>query len=182
MKIDNEILVLKCLGYFIENPYDKIYLREFSRKMKISPNSAQRFLNLFLREGFILEERIANLRYFKSNIDSIVFRQIKKTFFVKRIIDSGLVGALGKVSSSIVLFGSCAKGLNDNSSDIDLVIISKEKKKVIEIVSKFQKNFSQEISAYVFKSLEWKKQKINNKAFYQDVISEGIVLFGDGLI
>lgn len=180
--MDNNLLILKCLNYFVENPYDKVYLREFSRKIKISLNSTQRFLDLFLKEGLILEERISNHRYFKANLDSVVFRQIKKTFFVKRVVDSGLVGALGKISSSVILFGSCAKGTNDLKSDIDLVVISKNKKEVYEIISKFQKKFSQELSPHVFTFSEWKKQKRENKAFYEDVVSEGIELSGEKII
>ncbi len=180
--MDNNLLILKCLNYFVENPYDKVYLREFSRKIQISLNSTQRFLDLFLKEGLILEERISNHRYFKANLDSVVFRQIKKTFFVKRVVDSGLVGALGKISSSVILFGSCAKGTNDLKSDIDLVVISKNKKEVYEIISKFQKKFSQELSPHVFTFSEWKKQKRENKAFYEDVVSEGIELSGEKII
>lgn len=182
MKLNNNLLVLKCLKYFIENPYSEIHLREYSRVLKISPNSAQRFLNLFLEEGLVIEERISNHRYFKANLDSVFFRHVKKTFFIKNFMDSGIINSLENISSSVCLFGSCAKGLNDSSSDIDLVIISKDKKKVNEIVSKFQRKFIQEISFHIFTSLEWKKQKINNKAFYQEVISSGIVLAGEDLI
>ena len=51
MKKGYNLLILKALGFFIDNPYNKIYLREFSRKLKISLNSAQRFLNFFLEKN-----------------------------------------------------------------------------------------------------------------------------------
>jgi len=182
MKKDNNLLVLKCLNYFLENPYSKVYLREFSRIMKISPNSSQRFLNLFLKEGLVVDERVSNLRYFKANVDSIFFRQIKKTSFIKKLIDSGIVKSIGELSSSFALFGSCAKGLNDSSSDIDFLVISSEKKNVLDLFSRFQRKFSEELSPHVFTFSEWRKQKLNNKAFYQEVVSGGIVIEGEEII
>ena len=123
MKKGYNLLVLNALEFFIKNPYDKIHLREFSRILKISPNSANRFLDLFLNEKFIVEERTANLRYFKANINSVSFREIKKFYCVKEIEDSGLLFELQNFCSSFILFGSCAKGTADKNSDFDFVIL-----------------------------------------------------------
>lgn len=182
MKKGYNLLVLNALKYFIINPYSKIHLRGFSRIMKISPNSANRFLNLFLKEGLVIEERVANLRYFKANLNSISFREIKKTFSVFELEKSGLIEALKEVCFSCMLFGSVARGGNDKNSDIDLVIVTKEKEKVRRIIRRFQKKFKQELSCHIFTSLEWKEGKTENKAFYQDVVSCGMNLIGEVLI
>jgi len=179
MKKRYNLLIFGALEFFIKNPYDEIYLREFSRKLKISPNSAQRFLDLFLGEGFIKEEKKANLRYFKANLDNQVFRYIKKTYSIKKLIDSGLINSLNKEASHVVLFGSIAQGLDDKKSDIDLLIISSDKNKVNNILSDFQKKINKEINSQVFSWAEWKKQAKINKAFYYDVIIKGIGLVGE---
>ncbi len=175
MKKGYNLLVLKALEFFIENPYEEIHLREFSRKMKISPNSAQRFLDLFLKEDFIKEERRVNLRYFKANLDNIVFKQIKIAYSLKKIKDLGIIKELEKNNFlSVVLFGSVAKGLDDENSDLDLVCIGLNKK----IQSKIQEKLDRELNIHQFTLAEWKKQSKLNKAFYQDVISSGINLIG----
>ena len=179
MKKGYNLLILNALEYFIQNPYEKIHLREFSRSLKISPNSANRFLDLFLKEGFIVEERVANLRYFKSNLDSITFREIKKLYCVREIEKRGLLDGLNSLCFSLVLFGSCAKGIDDGNSDVDFVVISKDKVKIRNIFRKLGNRFDRELSFHIFTSLEWKKQKQENKAFYQDVISSGINLIGE---
>jgi len=171
----NSLLVLKALGFFVENPYYEIYLREFGRKLGISINSAQRFLSLFLKQGFILEFRKGNLRYFKANLDSVVFRNIKKTFSLKKIEDSGLLDVLKENFSNAVLFGSLSKGTDDLDSDIDLVCIGI--KKEINLLQ-FEKKLGKEINLHTFTLARWKEQKKENKAFYQDVIA-GINLAGE---
>lgn len=168
--------ILNALNFFIENPYEEIHLREFARRLKISANSAQRFLKIFLDENLIKEERRANLRYFKANIDSIVFRNIKITFSLKELEDSGLIKLLKENYSNVVLFGSVAKGTDDKNSDIDLVCIGLNKK--IDLFP-FQKKLSKEINTHIFTLAQWKEQKKENKAFYQEVISTGIKLIGE---
>jgi len=171
------LLVLRALEFFIENPYEEIYLREFSRKLKISPNTAQRFLDLFLKEDFINEEKKANLRIFKANLDNIVFRQIKITYSIKKIRNSGLIDFLKEKFSSVILFGSIAKGLNEDKSDIDLVCIGKDIKKINSY--DFEKKLKKEINLHIFSRGKWKKQATENKAFYQDIIVDGINLIGE---
>ena len=170
------LLVFRALEFFIKNPYEEIHLREFSRRLKISPNSAQRFLNLFLKEGFIIEERKAHLRYFKANLESVVFKSIKKTYSLRELEKSGLIDLLKDKVTHCILFGSVAKGLDDETSDIDLVCISNNKN--INII-KFQDKLNRELNIHIFNLAEWKKQKQINKAFYQDVIVDGINLIGE---
>ena len=182
MKKGYNLLVFDALKYFIVHPYLEIHLREFSRKLKISPNSANRFLDLFLSQGFVIEKRVANLRYFRANVDSVSFREIKKAYSVKLIEDVGLLRDLKDEVLSVMLFGSVAKGLDDENSDIDLVIVGKNKKNIREIVQKYQKKIKRELSVHIFTSIEWKKEKVNNRAFYQDVVGCGMNLIGEILI
>ena len=170
------LLVLNALEFFINSPYEEIHLREFSRKLKISINSAQRFLTLFLKEGLIKEQRRANLRYFKANPDSIVFRSIKITYSLKKIQDSELIDFLKSKFTNVILFGSVARGLDDKNSDLDIICIGNKKKYDIY---KFEKKLSKEINIQIFDSEQWQKTKAENKAFYQDIISTGINLIGD---
>jgi len=176
MKKGYKLLILKALSFFIENPYEEIHLREFSRKTKISLNSAQRFLSLFLEKGLIKEERKANLRYFKANLDNIVFKHIKITYSINTLQNSGLVEELSKNFHSVILFGSTAKGIDERKSDIDLVCIGDKKTFDLRM---YEQILGKEINAHFFSIPEWKKQKQNNKAFYIDIISTGINLIGN---
>ena len=171
------LLILKALQFFIENPYEEVYLREFAKRLNISPNTAQRFLNLFLKEGIINEHRRANLRYFKSNLESLVFKYIKKTYSVKKLTDCSLIEHLKKNNFyQVALFGSLAKGMDDKKSDIDIVCIGNNKN---VDVREFEKKLKKEINLHIFTQAEWKRQAKENKAFYQDVISTGINLIGE---
>ncbi|MBU0958296.1 MAG: nucleotidyltransferase domain-containing protein [Nanoarchaeota archaeon] len=176
-KSDNyNLLILKVLELFVNNPYEEFYLREIARKLNINPNTAQRFLNYFLSENLVVESKKANLRYFKANIDDVVFRHIKKTYSIKKIMNSGLIDYLkNEEFNHVVLFGSVAKGENELKSDMDILCIGNKKKLDLE---KYYKKLG-EINVKIFSFTEWKKQKNDNKGFYEDVISTGINLIGE---
>ena len=179
MKNEDNPLIFRALEFFINEPYKKIHLREFSRKLKISPNSASRFLGCFVKEKLVNEERVANLRYFIANLDSATFRQVKKVYSIKQIEDVGLVGGLKDLCVHLVIFGSVGKGIDSSESDVDILVIGKDKKKIEEKIRSVQKKFNRELAPVIFSDVEWQKQKINNKAFYQDIIAGGINLIGE---
>ncbi len=77
--------------------------------------------------------------------------------------------------SSIVLYGSYARGENDMHSDLDILTISTAKK--ID-ASKISKKIGVMVNLMNFTSVQWSKQAKENRAFYLDVITEGIVLHG----
>jgi len=177
MKKGYNLLVLNALSFFFENPYKEVYLREFARTLKLSPNTAQRFLDLFVLEGFVKEEKKANLRYFKAALDNIVFKHMKIAYSLNKLRKSGILSFFEENNfSSVILFGSMAKGENDLSSDIDIVCIGSNKGLDL---SAYEKRLGQELNVHFFTMSEWKKQKKENRAFYYDVIFIGINLIGE---
>lgn len=174
-----DLLFIKFLNHFIDNPYEEVYLREISRKMKISPYAVKRYADILVKEGLLLEQKKANLRYFRPNVNSLFFKSLKLSFNLREIIKSGLIEYLKeKVSglSSIVLFGSMAKGENDKKSDCDILVIGKETK---ESMSHIEKKMGREINIHFFSWTEWNAQIKKNKAFYFDVVTYGKSLYGE---
>ncbi len=175
-----ELMLLKVIRQFIEHPYADVYLRELAKKLGISPFSAKKYADMLLKENLIKEERKANLRYFRSNYDSLTFRHIKITYNIYMIEKCGLIKFLVEEVpniSSITLFGSAATGEDDyEKSDIDLLVIGKDNK---ISTRKFEDALGREINLHVFGWAEWKKMSEENKAFYIDIISHGIQLYGE---
>ena len=183
IKFNNNIMEnlihIKILKFFLDNPYYEVYLRELAKKLKLSPFAAKKYLDLLLKENLITEERKANLRYFKANISNLFFRYMKISFSINILLKSGIIKFLKdnvENVSSIVLFGSMAKGEDDKNSDIDIVVIGKEKS--IDL-REFEAKFGKEINLHVFSWSKWNKEADHNRAFYFDIIAYGIPLYGE---
>jgi predicted nucleotidyltransferase len=169
----------KIIFFFIVHSYEEIHLRGLARRLKISPYSTKKFLDFLVSHDLILEEKKANMRYFKANISNNVFKHMKIAFNLKKVYDSGLIDHIqNNVSalSSIVLFGSLARGEDSEESDMDLLVIGKKKKEFD--ITKFGEKLGREITCFVLSWSEWKDKIKEDKAFYQEIITSGILLFG----
>lgn len=176
--MDN-ILYIKILKYFLENPYQEVYLRELAKKLKISPFAVKKYLDIMLKDKLIAEERKANLRYIKANMHNLFFKYLKIAFSVKKLEESGLIYYIKENVenlSSIILFGSMAKGEDDRNSDIDILIIGNEKSLKM---TEFEEKLGRTVNYHLYKWSSWNKQSEKNKAFYFDVISYGLQLYGE---
>lgn len=177
IQLYQEIKQLSVLELFIRDPYERYYLREASRLLDISPMTVKRALDLLVQERLLVKEKFKNQVLFKANMKSPAFKHLKISYNLawfeeKNTVDyiKERVPGLG----SLVLFGSYAKGENDRSSDIDLLAIAPAKRSKISLSA----YLGRETSLFIFSPPEWKEQAKKNKAFYIDVITEGIVLSG----
>ncbi|MBS3143853.1 nucleotidyltransferase domain-containing protein [Candidatus Woesearchaeota archaeon] len=175
----HELMLLKVVKFFLENPYEEVYLRQLAKKLKLSPFAIKKYSDLLIKENLIKEEKKANLRYFKANTNNLFFKQLKISNNISIILKLGLIEFLKEnVSnvSSIVLFGSMAKGEDDKDSDVDLLIIGKEKHlNLIKIEEKIKKR----ITPHIISWSEWNKKATEDIAFYHEVVNYGINLYGE---
>ena len=174
-----ELIFLKVVRFFLENPYKEVYLRQLAKELSLSSFAIKKYSDLLVKEELIKEQRIANLRYFKANINNLFFKHLKIAFNINLLLKSGLLDFLKQNLanvSSVVLFGSMAKGEDDKQSDVDILIIGKEKYLNLE---KFEEIIGKDITLHIFSWSEWNKQAVENKAFYSDVTSYGITLYGE---
>ena len=69
-----------------------------------------------------------------------------------------------------------AKGEDTKKSDVDLVVIGKQK---YLNFSKFEEKMDREIKPHIFSWSEWNKKSKEARAFYFEVIGPGISLYGE---
>ena len=173
------IALLKVLEFFLENPYEEFYLRQLAKRLKLSPFAIKKYADMLVKEDVIAEERRANLRYFKANTSNLFFRRLKIAFNIRSIMQCGLLSFLRQSManiSSIVLFGSLAKGENDKNSDVDILVIGEKKRLLLE---KFEEKIGREITLHIFSWSGWNAKVKQDKAFYAEIISHGIPLYGE---
>ena len=78
---------------------------------------------------------------------------------------------------SIVLYGSVAKGEDDEKSDIDILIVSRKKSRIQGLAS--ADRLSRELNVMLYSYQEWKTAAEHNKVFYKNVMLDCIPLYGD---
>jgi len=105
---------------------------------------------------------------------------LKISLSIAGITESGLVDELTAAYpqiTSITLFGSVAKGTDNPSSDIDILIISRKPIRLKPLAA--EKRLERELSVVKYVHPDWRKKAKIDKAFYDGVIIEGMSLYGE---
>ncbi len=166
---------LKILSVFLKEPYREFYLREVASKAKVSTSTVKAFLDSLTIDGFLVKSRRANLALFKASIDDPMFRHFKIGYSLREM--RPLIRHLKQKyeNCSIILYGSCARGEDDRDSDIDLLVVGRAGR--IELTA-FEKRLSRTITLLVFSPEQWEEKAKRDEAFYESVITDGVVIQG----
>lgn len=171
-----ELKFLKFTEFFLGNPYKEFYIRELAKKLKISPFATKKYADILVKEKLILEEKRANLRYLKANVKNLFYKYLKISYNVKKLLDSRFIEYLeSNIANltSITLFGSLAKGEDSEESDIDILIIGKQKNLNLK---EFENRMDKEITLHFFSWSEWNEKAKEDHPFYYEIINHGIAL------
>jgi len=171
------------LNFFLDRPTEEFYIREIAKKLKMSTSTAKLSVDKLKKLDLIIEKitppifhktkQKAIIRIFKANIDNKLVQERKRMWNIHMISESGTIDRIQN-PISIVLFGSFAKGMNNKKSDIDLLIITNDKKPVHMLDIK-----GHELQIIQLTPLEWKEKVKKDKPFYQEIITTGIPLIGE---
>ena len=156
---------LNILERFMEEPVREFNVRELARIINKAPATVSKKLQQFAKKGILLEKEERRLKLYKANQESELYRDIKLFATLRAIKDSGLIMALNKfyLKPTIILFGSAAKGMDTEVSDIDILIIS-EKIAKINNIGVYEKKLKRTIQVFTVKDIKGLKNKhlINN--------------------
>ena len=161
----------KLLQEFFDFPKRNFQVRELSRRIKLAQISITNHLNLLLKETLIIKEKKHTYPSFRANIDSELFKLLKKQNLLFRIQTSGLLDMLEKEfkPNCIISFGSASRGEDTENSDIDIFIECKEEKLDI---AKFEKKLNRKIELHFNNDFNSYPNELKNN------IINGIVLNG----
>ncbi|MDO9536890.1 MAG: nucleotidyltransferase domain-containing protein [Thermoplasmata archaeon] len=178
IQLYQKVTQLRVLEHFFKHPAEDFYLRELARLLDMSPMTVMRALSLLVDDRLIIREKRKGQILYRANMDSHAFRFSKKAYNLAWLEEHGVAEhLLDNVPgvSSMVLYGSFARGENDEHSDIDILIISTAKNVDADRISK---KIGVPVNVINMTGAKWNDTARNNRAFYLDVITEGIVLHG----
>lgn len=162
--MNNEELILKALAK--QSPQ---HIRKLARKTGLNPNTISNIVSKLEAENLVEKDKDEETNRVLISISRSNKARMRHTFYnIELLYDSGLITALEDHFSlpTIFLFGSMAKAENHSDSDIDLFIISDEKKAFDTVP--FEKKLGHPIQLFVHTPSEFEKlcesspQLINN--------------------
>ncbi len=125
----------KILHLFYRDKYAKIHLRGIARKTKLNENSASRFLNKLAKDKILISKKDGNLKKYELLKNDLIYSvfthfDILKLNELPSIRKNAILYFINKLKHKpiiVVLFGSTAKNIYREESDIDLLLIVNKK-------------------------------------------------------
>ena len=163
----------RLLGFLFSNPEKTFYLSELARQVGTSAGNIQRELKRFIHDGLIRREKKGNMVFYTLNPSHALFHDLQ-SLIVKT---TGIEGALKRLVEKdrqihlALLYGSFAKGEENGSSDIDLLVVSQgELKDFYSRLSELERQFNREINPTFYPPDEFRKKYQEKGSFLATIL------------
>ncbi len=165
----------KILHFLINSPIRDFLETEIQQATKISKSGVNYALRDLMSTDFLFRTKRGKTFFYTLNYENPIVKHLKVIEIIRQL--SGLLNKLKPLSSRIILFGSSSRGEDQADSDIDLLIISRNKDAVVEQIKKFGGN--RKIQSIICTNLSFIEKEKTDPVFYQQV-NKGIVLWDGG--
>jgi predicted nucleotidyltransferase len=168
----------EILKLFFKDPEKEYYFREIAKNINKEPSYCQKYLDNLVQDKILLDERRGNMRFFRLNRDHQLYEEIKsiisKTIGLENELKE-LVDKLDNVECAFV-FGSIAKGTENNNSDVDLMLIGDINQNALTTeIGSLEGKIAREINYHIYSSQEIVKKIKEHDGFISNIFLSPII-------
>lgn len=167
------VAILRLLG---SDPMKRFYQREVARTAGVSVGKTNQVLKALEENELVTKEHVGKVDLYKYNLADAAARSLKVFFNTSEL--RVLTKSLGTLdgTSKVVLFGSCAEGTDTKDSDIDIIILTQDKREATAAVQRAGRSSSRKLSPIILDPLEFSRLKKDDLPLYEQV-SKGMTLW-----
>lgn len=173
--------LLKLMREILQNSNSVYSVHEAAKKSHVSVFAAKHGLDYLYEKKMITLHKVGRTYQYKANLDNFLTRQWKVAFNAEDISKAKIIENILETKKSIlsiVLYGSCAVGRDDENSDIDILVIADTDNTGKKLIASKAIGTKREANISVYTPSEWKRKAQADKIFYEKVIIDSITLFG----
>lgn len=161
--------IIKLLSDYPEREF---YGQEIAEKVKCSKASISNILKKFSEKKVVFRVVRGHMKFYRISQKNIVVKKFKISLALEKL--TLIASKLEKASQKIILFGSASRGEQTAGSDLDLFVLSNDKKEVQKIIKTIGNGLP--IKAIIKTQSEWSEMEIQDPELYQE-IKNGITLY-----
>ena len=164
------------LELILLNAANRYYLREIASLTGEPLRAVQRELARLKAAGLLLESVEGNRKYYQANRQASVFPELRALLLKTAGLGDSLRRAIKESQQSIslaFLFGSFARGTDDATSDIDLMVIGDiSGRELSMLLSSPKQTLGREVNAITIPSAEFRAKVAEGNPFVSNVLQE----------
>lgn len=167
------------LALLLNSPDEKFYVREIAKFLRKDPSGVKRELDKLEDLEVLFSERVANLKYFRANINSPLYAELKN-LIAKSL---GLPGALksllrGNGVTTAFIYGAYAEG--GDAPAVDLIVIGPSTPALWVGLKDIGNKFDKQINCSVFDESDYAIRKKKDPILKRLLSEKRITLLGKG--
>jgi uncharacterized protein len=182
MDSGSKVRILRLLFRFPSREFTE---REIASQIKMSPNTVNLALRDLTETNVFHFKRIGKTHIYSCNKNSVLYPFLSDIFKGERKILDKLTDSLRVTLTGaelVLIYGSFAKGEEDAGSDIDILVVTKDKVKVRNALEQLNQKaldqYATPLSYAIYTIKEFEKNK--TKPFIRNALDEGLTIIGNG--
>ena len=156
----------RIIKLFVNRPSSEMQLKQIELATKLAKLSVLKWTKELVRQRLLTSRPVGRTSFYALNKDNPSVKQLRKLYNLDFISNR-----LGNVEGQILLFGSFARGENDEKSDIDLLVIGKNR----DVIKKL-KALDDRIKVSFYTPIEWSMAARKDMAFFDNVEKDKVRL------
>ena len=169
----------QLLTHYFTHPEEKYYVREIASLLNLDAGNLSRELRSLARIGVFEEERKGRIKFYRLNLGWPLYDEVKKIVFKTAGIEGSLRGIMSGIPGIKLAFiyGSYAKGMEQASSDIDLLIVGDSNRKhLTSKIRELENRIQREINFNVYTEKEFTEKSREKGSFLAEVLEDKKIL------
>jgi DNA-binding transcriptional ArsR family regulator len=162
------------LSLLYSHPDEAFYLRQIARTVDLGQGTVQRELAQLLEAGLLTQRRQGNQLHFQANAASPIYQELRsivtKTAGAGDALRLSLAGLSAQIEVAFI-YGSVAKGAENNLSDIDVMVVGDVSfRDVVKALRSAEVALGREINPSVYPSREYRSKLKSGHHFLNSLL------------
>ncbi|MCK5130887.1 MAG: nucleotidyltransferase domain-containing protein [Candidatus Sabulitectum sp.] len=168
---------LKVLALLFGQPNRKFQMSEIISLANSGVGAVHRIIMRLVKSGLVNEDIIGRTKFYHANTESPVFQELYgiviKTVALTIPLQSALTPYMNSIYSAFI-YGSIARGTDNASSDIDIMIIGEELRytDILNALQPVEIDIKRTISVKILTLKEWKSKVEGQNPFVTRVLNQ----------
>jgi predicted nucleotidyltransferase len=168
---------LKVLTLLSRYGQESLYEREICKKTGLAVGTVNQVLQELQKAGIVSVVRKGRMNFYRASDNLPLIRQHR--VWDNLLKAQPLVQMLKTFCLRIILFGSCAAGLDRHDSDFDMALVSETPAEKLRKIIDRDRNLSSIIKPVIYTLSEYASLSKDDPSFYKE-IQKGILLYEKG--
>ncbi len=166
----------RILGLLLLNPNASYYVRELARLTNTAPGTLHKELTNLTVGGILQSKKVGNQVHYSANLACPIYEELasilRKTSGLANVLTETLISVKEQIQVAFV-FGSVARGEQQSSSDVDVMIIGTLSfGDAVQLLHPAQAILQREINPVVYSIEEFQRRVKNKDSFLNEVLAK----------